>query len=1091
LSIKCLLYYIITCKQYFIKSIIESIWHKGGENIRKQTFLILITLLLAIILSGTVSAADGDVIYVNGSSGLDTNDGFTPGTAKLTINNATGTVNPNGIVNIADGTYSGENNTNITIDRNMTIIGESQTGTIISPISPGRIFFINSDLTVNLHNLTIQNCLVTEVGENGGAIYNNGSNLNVNNCKFTNTNVAVGNGGAIYNNGGNLTINTSTFTSNSVVTGGNGGAIYNNGGNLTINTSTFINNKIGMSGDGGAIYNNGGNLTINTSTFTSNTANLRNGGGAICNNGGNLTITTSTFTSNTANMSVGGAICNNGGNLTINTSTFTSNSATTGGGAISNGGGILVVTSSTFTSNYIIPLLIGLVGDGGAIYNSGGNLTINTSTFTSNTAANAGAICTMNGNSNITGSIFTGNSASNIGGGAIVNMIGTMKVTGSIFTGNVAPMGGAINNGGLGSGGTLEVTNCTFTSNTALDIPGGGLGGAISNLVGNLLVTCSTFTGNTAGINEGKGKGSAIFNGGGDAIINFNRIVGNSPSNGEIAGERIDATLNWWGSNLSPVGKINEIVGGIILFDPWITLNITADPTSILNGGSSTVNASLLSDNQGNYHDPALGHVPDIQVTLTVPWGNFITGKTFTLYTIDSNITATFYANEGPVNPLYNPVRVDASADSYTTNALEATYINIITVANLNITKTANVTTANIGDVVRFTINITNNGPDNVTAIELEDTFSLDGFEGLPVMVTPAADSLSYLGMTGILKWTNILDHFGGILLPGNSVSILLDLRVNETAAGTTLYNKANITSIAYPYFNESTVSVHVNQANVELNKTVNNTRPNVGETVVFTIVATNNGPDTANNLVVTDTLPAGLDFVSCTDGGLWDPLTRTVTWPAAVVANDGNVTYYLTALVNSTSLAGTNVTNMVNETHDEHPGYSTANCMVYVPKSDLYIQITSDKNNPKVGETFTLTYKLGNNGPDDATNVTITIPIPEGFHISSITGDGNWSIVGNNIIWTLNNVTVGDPYLYITGWTTAAGNYIFTASINSNTFNLNSRGVNSLSINAQPQVNAATSNTIGMQTTGAPIAGIVLAILMVLGGFIGTRKKQ
>lgn len=268
-------------------------------------------------------------------------------------------------------------------------------------------------------------------------------------------------------------------------------------------------------------------------------------------------------------------------------------------------------------------------------------------------------------------------------------------------------------------------------------------------------------------------------------------------------------------------------------------------------------------------------------------------------------------------------------------------------------------------------------------------------------------------------------------------------------------------------------------------------TSANVGDLIEYVITLHNNGPDTANNIVVTDTLPTGLDFVSCTGGGVWDPVTRTVTWPSAVVLNGANVTYYLTALVNSTILAGTNVTNVVNETHTEYPYNSTTNCTIYVPKADLYIQISSDKKNPKVGETFTLTYKLGNNGPDDAENVTITIPIPEGFQISSITGDGTWNIVGNKIIWTFNNVTVGDPYLYITGRTIRPGIYLFTASINSNTFNLNSRGVNFLSINAQQQVNAATTNTVGMQRTGIPIAGIVLAILMVLGGFIGTRKKQ
>lgn len=39
--------------------------------------------------------------------------------------------------------------------------------------------------------------------------------------------------------------------------------------------------------------------------------------------------------------------------------------------------------------------------------------------------------------------------------------------------------------------------------------------------------------------------------------------------------------------------------------------------------------------------------------------------------------------------------------------------------------------------------------------------------------------------------------------------------------------------------------------------------------------------------------------------------------------------------------------------------------------------------------------------------------------------------------------------------------------------------------------VDAAITNTVGMQNTGIPLAGIILAILMVLGGFISTHKNQ
>ena len=83
----------------------------------------LVLIGLMVIFSygvGNVSAANASTIYVNGSSGNDTWNGQIAvwnGTTgpKATITNATGTVDNNGTVYIADRTY---NESNITININ-------------------------------------------------------------------------------------------------------------------------------------------------------------------------------------------------------------------------------------------------------------------------------------------------------------------------------------------------------------------------------------------------------------------------------------------------------------------------------------------------------------------------------------------------------------------------------------------------------------------------------------------------------------------------------------------------------------------------------------------------------------------------------------------------------------------------------------------------------------------------------------------------------------------------------------------------------------------------------------------------------------
>lgn len=75
---------------------------------------------------------------------------------------------------------------------------------------------------------------------------------------------------------------------------------------------------------------------------------------------------------------------------------------------------------------------------------------------------------------------------------------------------------------------------------------------------------------------------------------------------------------------------------------------------------------------------------------------------------------------------------------------------------------------------------------------------------------------------------------------------------------------------------------------------------------------------------------------------------------------------------------------------------------------------------------------------------------------------------------------------------------YAYSVSI---TINIPPNGTNNVNNSPSPNMNTNTVNagskknivnkTVRMQNTGIPVAGIVLALLMVLGGFINTNKKQ
>jgi hypothetical protein len=184
----------------------------SGLNCGKANLMMFTLVLVGLVFIfsygfSNVAAASGDVIYVNGSSGNDSwnglNSSYVDGIngPKATIGNAIGSVNNNGTVYIANGTYN-ENN----INTNMTIIGQSRDGTIINGTNTGTVFIVASGVDVTLSNLCIAN------GNNGNAgagVFNNG-NLTLLNSSFVDNNATYmmggGHGGAIYNNYGNVTV---------------------------------------------------------------------------------------------------------------------------------------------------------------------------------------------------------------------------------------------------------------------------------------------------------------------------------------------------------------------------------------------------------------------------------------------------------------------------------------------------------------------------------------------------------------------------------------------------------------------------------------------------------------------------------------------------------------------------------------------------------------------------------------------------------------------------------------------------------------------------------------------------------------------
>ncbi len=1048
----------------------------------------------------TTAATNSSTIYVNNQgnnswNGL--NSTWTAGTLngpKLTIQNATGTVKSGGTVYIANGTYF-ENN--ILIKTNMTIIGQSQQNTIIFGGKAG-IFTIGSGVDLTICNLTLTNG--NSFTNGGGAIYNNG-NLTVKGITFSNNYANADNGGAIYNNhGSTLTVTNCAFFSNTALN--NGGAIYNNG-TLTVTSSGFSG---GNAMNGGAIYNDVSSvLNINNSSFSNNNASQY--GGAIYNTGSTVMdndfLINNIATSEYSDGSNGGAITNNG-TLSVNSSNFNNNTAYNDGGAIySYSDAILKVNDSSFTNN------LANNGYGGAIGNDG-TCTLNDSTFISNNAGPGGAVANM-GYMNATQCTFINNNATTFGG-ALLN-IGTLNLSTSTFTNNTAVKcyGGAIVNAGQL---TINGSN-SYTDNSAY------VGGVIYN-AGNLIINAgSVYKDNQATV--GGVLDNGLFNVNnqnliGNATITNNTFIDNSAGNGGVISN--DGTLIVKGGtfedNTAPNG------GG-----------------AISNDGNMTISTSTFTGNTAaNGDGGAIDSEPGVQVAL--PGNPQQSGSA-------PAKSASPPAKSSPA-PAPTPTPAPASTTAPLTAIVPVSSTATDVKADMTQAKAAQIPITNIIGCI-FVNNIGfeggaiyNNEGYNLTVTT--STFENNNATNFGGAIDNDGNLIaSYNNFTA-----NEAIWGGGAISNGEeprAVAVaktrLVSLNVDLMSAAPA-DNEPNMTVTSNNFIGNMAIDsnggamISDGYATINFNRIINNYAvqygaiDNYGNTINATLNwwGTNAGPlnDVSGNITVTPWIVLNITANPSTiKDNTNSQITSELRYDSNGVYHDpvnGHVPDGIPVVIYPTTLAvgfASPTSGMLNNAQmqsvftAEHSGtaiimttvdnQTVSTPITITPVANLYMNITSSKYSTKVGEVFTITYKLGNNGPDSASNVTVSIPLPNGFELSNITGNGNWTYNATNstITWTLMNVPVGDPYLYITGNTANTGAYMFGSSISADTY-LNVDPVSSITIKttkvtkttitAEP-ANASQivdKNTIPMQHTGVPVTGLVVGVLSLIGGLVKTRKR-
>ncbi len=101
--------------------------------------------------------------------------------------------------------------------------------------------------------------------------------------------------------------------------------------------------------------------------------------------------------------------------------------------------------------------------------------------------------------------------------------------------------------------------------------------------------------------------------------------------------------------------------------------------------------------------------------------------------------------------------------------------------------------TVRVGEVLTFHISIRNSTSFSLTTVPLTDVFRADILSPVPAYVDPPYDSLTYVGNSGVISWTNIAAHFGGFILPDHTVTVTLAFIAEHPTQQLTIVNQAGV----------------------------------------------------------------------------------------------------------------------------------------------------------------------------------------------------------------------------------------------------------------------------------------------------------
>ena len=430
------------------------------------------------------------------------------------------------------------------------------------------------------------------------------------------------------------------------------------------------------------------------------------------------------------------------------------------------------------------------------------------------------------GQMNVVNNMIVDNVSAHEGGGISLNDAPNVRIFNNTVAENVTTATASTSNGSAAAAGLSTSRNSTALQNT---LPGG------SPVFSNPLLFNNVFWHNRAGSNDfAAGMVTGIGLAGDPSPINYWDMGGEDPT-----------------FLLSPTNTMLQVTTGT---NPSATNQVGVDP-GFADPYVVSVNLSAWRQNPAfvGAHIVGLDLPPSLLGDFHLAAGSTAINAGAASKSGVSAPTTDIDGQVRPSAPTCNAaVGFDEGADEIVSTGCPA---------NLSITKTDGAANAVAGAAISYTIVATNAGPGAAIGATVTDVVPA-ALTGASWTCTASAGSTCPATGSGNINATVNL-------LSGGSATFVLNATLSGTASGS-LANTATIAAPGgvtdpNPGNNSATDTDPIlGQANLSITKTDGVTSVVTGNTVTYTIVASNAGPSSVTSAPVTDTVPVGLT------GGTW-----------------------------------------------------------------------------------------------------------------------------------------------------------------------------------------------------------------------------